>query len=147
MKRKEFIVKKEERDYSHRSLYDKLGVKPESRVALIGKHDEAFLQGLAATLVKAASTQLRTNYDIIFLRVDKPRDLTKIAGAANHLESNGRLWIFHPKGKGASPTDSDVRAAAGAGLVDNKITGYTDSHTATQYVIPVAQRIRGTKDH
>jgi hypothetical protein len=134
-------MKAEERDYSHRSLYDKLGVQANSRVALVGKHDDAFLRGLAATLAKGASTQLRANYDIIFLRVDARRDLAKIANAAEHLEPNGRLWIFHPKGKGASPSDSEVRAAGlGAGLVDNKISGYTDSHAATQYVIPVARR-------
>jgi hypothetical protein len=147
MERKEIRMKAEERDYSHRTLYDKLGVQADSRVALVGKHDDAFLHGLTKTLAKSASTQLRAAYDFIFLRVDAPRDLAKIAVAAEHLVPNGRLWIFHPKGKGASPSDAEVRAAGlGAGLVDNKISGYTDSHAATQYVIPVARRIRGTKD-
>jgi hypothetical protein len=134
-------MKNEERDYSHRTLYDKLGVQADSHVALVGKHDEAFLHGLGMLLTKSASTQLRTTYDIIFLRIDAARDLMKIAIAADHLVPNGRLWIFHPKGKGASPSDSDVRAAGiGAGLVDNKISGYTSSHAATQYVIPVSRR-------
>ena len=136
-------MKSEERDYSHRTLYDKLGVQADSRVALVGQHDDAFLTGLASTLAKSASTQLRTDYDIIFLRVDAPRDLARISVAARHLVPNGRLWIFHPKGKGASPSDGEVRAAGiGAGLVDNKISGYTSSHTATQYVIPVSRRSR-----
>jgi hypothetical protein len=130
-----------ERDYSHRSLYDKLGVKPESRAAVIGKHDEEFLLGLAAHLLKGASKQLRGEYDFIFLRVDTRHDLPRIADAAGHLVPNGRLWIFHPKGKGASPSDAEVRAAGlGARLVDNKISAYTDTHTATQFVIPVAKR-------
>jgi hypothetical protein len=134
-------VKAPERDYSHRSLFDKLGVKPESHVAVIGKHDEEFLLELASSLSLGASTQLRAKYDIIFLRVDMRRDLARIPVAALHLKSNGRLWIFHPKGKGASPSDAEVRAAGlGAGLVDNKISGYTESHAATQYVIPVEQR-------
>jgi hypothetical protein len=134
-------MKSEERDYSHRTLYDKLGVQADSRVALIGTHDDQFLHGLASTLAKGASTRLSATYDIIFLRVDAPRDLAKIPAAAAHLEQNGRLWIFHPKGKGASPSDAEVRAAGlGAGLVDNKISGYTASHAATQYVIPVARR-------
>jgi hypothetical protein len=147
MERKEIRMKAEERDYSHRTLYDKLGVRADSRVALIGKHDEEFLRGVTAVLANNASTHLRARYDIIFLRVDAPRDLAKIAVAAEHLVPNGRLWIFHPKGRGASPRDAEVRAAGlDAGLVDNKISGYTDSHAATQYVIPVARRIRGTKD-
>lgn len=132
-----------ERDYSHRSLYDKLGVKGASRVALVGKHDEEFLLGLAERLEKGASTRLRATYDIVFLRVDAHRDLAKIAVAAEHLEPSGRLWIFHPKGKDASPTDAEVRAAGrGAGLVDNKISGYTESHSATLYVIPLVRRSR-----
>ena len=131
----------QERDYSHRTLYDKLGVQADSRVALVGKHDDAFLRGLAVALAKGASTQLRASYDIIFLRVNAPSELAKIAVAAEHLVPNGRLWIFHPKGKGASPSDSEVRAAGlRAGLVDNKISGYTATHTATQYVIPIAKR-------
>jgi hypothetical protein len=114
MGRKEIFVKTPERDYSHRSLYDKLGVKEESRVALLGKHDEAFLQGLAAAAAKSASKHLRGSYDIIFLKVDVPRDLAKIAVAAEHLVPNGRLWIFHPKGKGASPSDGEGALPASA---------------------------------
>jgi hypothetical protein len=134
-------MKPPERDYSHRSLYDKLGIKPESSVAVIGNHDQEFLDGLAGRLAHGASIKLRTTYDFIFLRVDATRDLARIETAAGHLVPNGRLWIFHPKGKGASPSDADVRAAGlAAGLVDNKISAYTASHAATQYVIPVAQR-------
>jgi hypothetical protein len=46
-------MKADERYYSHRSLYDKLGVQADSRV-------------------KSASTLLRATYDIIFFRVDAP---------------------------------------------------------------------------
>jgi hypothetical protein len=141
-------MKAEDRDYSHRSLFDKLGVKPDSKVALVGKHDEVFLTGLAETLAKGASTTLRSEYDIIFFHVDAPRDLARIATLATHLVPNGRLWIFHPKGKDASPSDAEVRAAGlGAGLVDNKISGYTASLAATQYVIPLARRSSQTKGY
>ena len=71
-----------------------------------------------------------------------PPDLRRIARAAAHLRPNGALWVFHPKGRGASPTDGEVRAAGiAAGLVDNKISAYTDSHTATRFVIPIAKRM------
>jgi hypothetical protein len=49
--------------------------------------------------------------------------------------------VIHPKGRGASPSDGEVRSAGiAAGLVDNKISAYSDTHTATRYVIPVAKR-------
>ncbi len=132
---------RQERDYSGRSLFDKLGVVAEARVALVGPHDDGFITDLNARLAKAASQALRTRYAIIFVRVDLPRDLARIRRAAAHLEANGSLWVFHPKGRGASPTDAEVRSAGlGAGLVDNKISAYTNSHTATRFVIPLTRR-------
>jgi hypothetical protein len=130
-----------ERDYSGRSLFEKLGVVAEAHVALVGRHEEGFTINLNARLAKAASQSLRTRYDLIFLRVDGPRDLARIARAVLHLKSNGALWVFHPKGRGASPTDAEVRSTGvAAGLVDNKISAYSESHTATRFVIPLALR-------
>jgi hypothetical protein len=132
---------KVERDYSRRSLFEKLGVVAEAHVALVGRHEETFTIALSARLAKGASLSLRTRYDLIFLKVDGPRDLGRIARAAAHLKPGGALWIFHPKGRGASPTDAEVRSTGiAAGLVDNKISAYTDSHTATRFVIPLALR-------
>jgi len=130
-----------ERDYSGRTLFEKLGVFSDAHVALVGPHDESFVAALNAQLAKSASQALRTEYDIIFVRVNTPRDLARIARAAEHLKSNGALWVFHPKGRGASPHDAHVRAAGiDAGLVDNKISAYTGTHTATRFVIPLARR-------
>jgi hypothetical protein len=84
---------------------------------------------------------MRTHYDMIFVRVDAPKELARLARGATHLEPSGALWVFHPKGRGALPTDAEVRAAGlAAGLVDNKISAYTDSHTATRFVVPIARR-------
>jgi hypothetical protein len=130
-----------ERDYSHRSLFEKLGVRADSHVALSGPQDADFVAGLDERLAKGASEWLRTQYDLIFVKVDTPRDLGRIARAAAHLRPNGALWVFHPKGRGARPNDGEVRAAGlAAGLVDNKISAYTPTHTATRFVIPLAKR-------
>ncbi|HYL26940.1 MAG TPA: hypothetical protein VEW74_03835 [Candidatus Nitrosotalea sp.] len=130
-----------ERDYSGRSLFEKLGVFAEAHVALVGRHDETFVSGLNERLAKAASAYLRTRYDLIFVRIDAPNDLLRVMRASGHLKPDGALWVFHPKGRGASPHDSEVRSAGlAAGLVDNKISAYTDTHTATRFVIPVKNR-------
>ena len=134
-------MKPTERSYAHRSLYDKLGVRAGSRVALVGTHDESFVTELNVRLAQGAALRLRTIYDLIFVRVDVPSDLESIARAAIRLERRGALWIFHHKGRGAAPTDAEVRAAAlAAGLVDNKISAYSATHTATRYVIPLVRR-------
>jgi len=130
-----------ERDYSGRSLFEKLGVFAQAHVALVGRHDEAFVSGLNERLAKAASAYLRTRYDLIFVRIDAPKELPRVMRAADHLKPDGALWVFHPKGRDASPHDSEVRSAGlAAGLVDNKISAYTDTHTATRFVIPVKNR-------
>lgn len=132
---------RQERNYSGRSLFEKLEVVAGAHVALVGRHEESFTINLNARLAKAASQALRTRYDIIFLRIDAPRDLSRIPRAAVHLKSDGALWVFHPKGRGASPTDAEVRSTGiAAGLVDNKISAYSESHTATRFVIPIALR-------
>ena len=134
-------MRRGEATYAHRSLFQKLGVSPESRVAVVGTHDAAFLAELKMMLVKAAATTLRGQYDMIFLKLGTAVALGKIERAAEHLNADGALWIFHPKGKGASPTDAEVRAAGlAAGLVDNKISAYSDTHTASRYVVPLASR-------
>jgi predicted O-methyltransferase YrrM len=132
---------KEERDYSHRTLYEKLGVTSDKHVAVCGISNQPFLLELNARLANSASQHLRTKYDLIFVQVDKQRDLERTHRAASHLKCNGALWVFHPKGRNASPSDAEVRAAGiAAGLVDNKISAYNETHTATRFVIPVAKR-------
>ena len=132
---------KPERDYSNRSLFEKLGVRSDMHVAVCGIKESRFLLELDARLASAASQHLRTTYDMIFVQIDKPGDLERIARSAKHVRPNGAVWVFHPKGKGASPTDGEVRASGiAAGLVDNKICALNDTHTATKFVIPVAKR-------
>ncbi|HEY3675561.1 MAG TPA: hypothetical protein VGK84_06175 [Candidatus Tumulicola sp.] len=122
-------------------MFEKLGVRAEHRVALVGKHDDGFVRELDVRLAKGASPRLRARYDIIFLKIDRVGDLASIEVAATHLEMTGVLWIFHPKGRDADPKDVAVRAASfAAGLVGNKISAYSETHTATRYVIPVANR-------
>lgn len=130
-----------ERDYSNRTLLEKLGVRPDSHVATVGAHAGWLLDDLNAHLAKAASSSLRTTYDLIFVRIDKPGDLARIARSAEHLKPAGAMWVIHPKGRGASPNEHEVRAAGlAAGLVDNKVSAVDDTHTATRYVIPLARR-------
>ena len=130
-----------ERSYTHRSLLDKLGVKPEHRIALRNVKDNDFIRQLFERLEHQPSRTLQPSLDIIFLQVNVPADLDAIASVKPCLAPAGALWIFHPKGKGVAVTDGEVRSAAvSSGLVDNKICSYNTTHTATRYVIPVKDR-------
>ena len=130
-----------ERNYAHRSLIEKLGVKPEHRVCLRAITDERFVDLVEAHVHSSPSRSARGRYDVIIFEVNAPKDLENIERLAEHLVPTGALWVLHPKGKGASPHDSAVRAAGlAAGLVDNKICAYNETHTATRYVVPRARR-------
>jgi hypothetical protein len=134
-------VRQPERDYSHRTLFEKLGVRAHFRVSVRNGVDPGFIANLDQALRRRSSPSLRGKYDLIFLQINRLEDLAAIAKAAQHLQAEGGLWVFHPKGKGASPTDAQVRhCGIASGLVDNKICAYTATHTATRFVIPRAMR-------
>lgn len=132
---------REERDYSHRSLIEKLGIKPGHRVCLLRVSNRDLAPLVRAHVETPLATSPRGTYDVILYEVNAPGDLKRIAGLTAHLTPAGALWIFHPKGKGASPHENEVRAAGlSCGLVDNKICGYTETHAATRYVIRKERR-------
>jgi Protein of unknown function (DUF3052) len=133
--------KQTERDYSSRSLIDKLGVKPDAAVALVGITDETFIEQLRERTRDIAPLRLKKNLDFIFLSAESLQELRQLERLRGYLKSNGAIWVVSTKGKQARIKDLDVIAAAKqAGLVDNKVVSFSDTHTALKLVIPVALR-------
>ena len=123
------------------SLIDKLGVKPDSKVSLLGIHDAAFEQQLAERTNDIAKGRLRKESDLIFYAADSLAALGKLERLKAHLKPNGAIWVVSLKGKPARIKDIDViRAAVAAGLVDNKVVSFSETHTALRLVIPIAKR-------
>ena len=57
------------------------------------------------------------------------------------LKSNGALWIVTLKGKCAKIKEAEVmKAGKKAGLVDTKVVGFSETHTALKFVIPISSR-------
>jgi Protein of unknown function (DUF3052) len=133
--------KQTERDYSSRSLIDKLGVKPDAAVALVGITDETFIEQIRERTRDIAPLRLKKNLDFIFLSAESLQELRQLERLRGYLKSNGAIWVVSTKGKQARIKDLDVIAAAKqAGLVDNKVVSFSDTHTALKLVIPVALR-------
>ena len=132
-RRQEFI--------STRSLMDRLGVKPFHRVSVIGVDDDAFWSQLIDRAGDTVKDRMRKDSDLIFLAADSVSDLQQLARLKTYLVSNGAIWVVSLKGKAAKIKDVDVIAAAkAAGLVDNKVVSFSETHTALRLVIPVNQR-------
>ena len=117
-----------------KSVAEKLGVKANQRISVIGKIDESFLGELAR------SNRLRKECDIIFFAANKSEDLARLFELRKSLAPAGAIWVIRPKGGGAI-TEAEVMAAGkAAGLVDVKVAAFSATHTANKLVIPVAQR-------
>ena len=123
-----------------KNLLDKLGVKPGARVSVIGIHDASFLGQLAERTTQVAETPQR-DADLIFLAADSLDELKSLKKLKASIKPDGAIWVVSLKGKQARIKDTDVMAAdREAGLVDNKVVAFSDTHTALKLVIPKAKR-------
>jgi hypothetical protein len=119
-----------ERDYSHRSRIDKLGVKPGMRVHAIGVDE------LLPELAERDAQLVEDGADIVFLGVEARGGLDAAAAAWERVAERGALWIVYPKGV-RTVTQNDVIAAGRAlGLLDVKVVRFSDTHTGLRFVAP-----------
>lgn len=120
---------------------DKLGVKPMSVVCVIGVKDRSFWQQLIDSGADAIQGRVRKGSDLIFFAADSLIALQKLARLKTYLKPNGAIWVVSLKGKAAKIRDTDViDAAKHAGLVDNKVVSFSETHTSLRLVIPLAMR-------
>jgi hypothetical protein len=125
---------------SERPLLDKLGLRPEMRVSLLRFSAEP---GFAQELLERGadvSNGVRRGSNLIFLRVGARADLGRLASLEPWIERNGAVWIVYPKGRTDLKETDVIAAGLAAGLVDNKVVRFSDTHTALRFVIPVARR-------
>ena len=124
-----------------KSLIDKLGVKPESRVAIIGLDDPDFQAQLKKRVATPPLSKPAAGMDFVFYAADSAAALAKLKTLKTHLQPAGAIWVVSLKGKAAKIKDTDVmKAARAAGLVDNKVCGFSATHTGLKLVIPKDQR-------
>jgi len=129
-----------ERDYSHRSLLDKLGVKPGQQIAVLGVEDPAFLQDLSTRAPDFSREIPHTGADLILFSAEDVKDLRRLKILARAIQKNGAIWVIYPKGQ-KHIREADVLAGGmSAGLTDNKVCSFSSTHTALRFVIPVAHR-------
>jgi hypothetical protein len=119
---------------------DKLGIKPGTRVALVGIEDSAFINEVAERTGDAAPTRPRSDTDLVFLGVSTKAQLDRLEALRAGLKPDGGIWVVWPKGR-AELHEDDVRVAGKrAGLVDIKVVAFSPTHAALKLVIPVDRR-------
>ena len=124
-------------------LLDKLGIRPGMRVALLGVDDAAFLALLADRTSDVTAGWPKPDTDVILLAADTTADLAPLASLATMIRPAGAIWVVSRKGRDATLRDVEVMdAGREAGLVDNKVASFSDTHTSLRLVIPVYLRTR-----
>jgi hypothetical protein len=129
-----------ERDYSHRLLIDKLGIKPGQKVAVLGVESAEFLTELAACVPEYARGQRINEADLIFFSAEAVADLGQLSSLARLIQKNGAIWVVYPKGQKHIREIDVINAGKSAGLTDNKVCRFSATHTALRFCIPVAKR-------
>jgi hypothetical protein len=129
-----------ERDYSHRLLADKLGIKSGQRISVMGVESAEFLLELATRVPGYSRGKLAKDSDLIFFSAESTKDLTRLESLAKAIQSNGAIWVVYPKGQKHIREIDVIAAAKSVGLVDNKVCSFSTTHTALRLCIPVANR-------
>jgi hypothetical protein len=129
-----------EKDYSQKPLIDKLGVKPGERVSLLGLRDDVFLAELRGAGADVSIGRARRQSDHLFLAVESVKDLARIERLEPWMARNGAARVVFPKGRKDLREVDVIETGVDAGLVDNKVVRFSDTHTALRFVIPVARR-------
>lgn len=81
-----------------RSLADKLGVKPASRVAFLDLDDEGLRREVEARAGAVASPRAK-DLDLVFLGVREKGDLVLMEGARRAIRPAGAVWVVWTKGR------------------------------------------------
>jgi hypothetical protein len=129
-----------ERDYSHRTLAEKLGIKPGQRVAVLSVEDAEFQRDLEAIVSDYSRGDQARDADLIFLSAEAKQDLSKLKSLSRSICKWGGIWVVYPKGQTHIREIDVINAGKSAGLTDNKVVRFSATHTALRFVIPIAKR-------
>jgi Protein of unknown function (DUF3052) len=129
-----------DRDYSHRAVVDKLGVKPGHAVVFderAGALDDELREQVLERAGRAVAEE-GESVDVVLATVDAETDA---AAALRHwrprIQPAGGIWLLTPKRGLPGHVDQRELIPAGqeAGVVDNKTCSVSDSTSAMRFVI------------
>ena len=129
-----------ERDYSHRTLAEKLGIKPGQRIAVLGVEDAEFQRDLEAIVPDYSRGNRVADADLIFFSAEAKEDLSKLKSLARSICKSGGIWVVYPKGQTHIREIDVINAGKSAGITDNKVVRFSATHTALRFVIPLSKR-------
>jgi hypothetical protein len=116
-------------------------VKPGSRVAVVDLDDDDFISLLRQRTQDVVTRRPRGKCDLVFVGAENREDLGRLADVKTWIEPNGAIWVVRPKGGRSELRETDlIDAGLAAGLVDNKIASFSDTHGAMRFVYRLRDR-------
>ena len=128
-----------------KSRLEKLGIKSNASVSLLGGFDDDFLAELRACTKNVSvgtpdQVKAAAGAEWIFFAAATSQDLSQLSKLARSLKGASALWIVYPKGQ-KQITENDVLAAGRkSGLKDLKVVAFSPTHTALKFVVPLEKR-------
>ena len=129
-----------ERDYSHREVVDKLGIKPGFAVAFDAAPraiDSALREGALSRAGRAEAADGEP-VDVVLVGADSSTDVASVLRRwRTRIDSAGGIWVLTPKRKQPGYVDQTELILLGpeVGLVDNKICSIDETTSAMRFVI------------
>jgi hypothetical protein len=123
-----------------KSRAEKLGVKSGMQVSLIGKFDAEFQKELGVATKNLSSGKVAAESELIFLAIESTGELGDVPKIAKSVKGATGLWIVYPKGKKEITENDVIGAGRKTGLKDVKVVGFSPTHTALKFVLPVEKR-------
>jgi hypothetical protein len=77
---------------------------------------------------------------MIFFGAAQKKDLARLTSLRKSIAKTGAIWIVYPKGRQEIREADVIASGKAAGLTDNKVCSFSNTHTALRFVIPVSQR-------
>ena len=123
-----------------KSRIAKLGVKSGAKVSLMGEFAAEFLREIRALTKSVTKGKSAPGSDQVFFAAESNEDFSALRKITPSLSGAAALWIVYPKGQ-KHITENDVLAAGRkVGLKDVKVVGFSATHTALKFVIPLSGR-------
>ena len=123
-----------------KSRIEKLGVKETDRIGVIGAFDADFIRELKANCKQVRRGRMNRHMESIFLAVGSPKELMNVLKCRETLQGAMALWVVYPRGQQDITENQVLMAGRQVGLKDVKVVGFSATHTALKFVIPLAKR-------
>jgi len=130
-----------EKDYSHRTVAQKLGVKRDERVEVAGDVGSGLRRDLKETIGRGLVRSGDLDGAIVLVEsIDEARSV--FAGYRPRLRDTGYLWLITRKRGRDGYLDQMTLVPHGkhAGLIDNKTCSIDDERSGIRFVVPRALR-------